>query len=383
MNETTYELAVELRHQLHQNAELSNEEVKTKQLLINFLQQNTQLEIKDRGSWFYAVYRCPDGGEVGAARTPGPRNIAFRADFDAIPVEDEICTPYRSLTPGVGHKCGHDGHAASLAAFAVEVNRLGAKNNIFFLFQHAEEVGAGARECVKVIAEEQIDEIFAFHNSSGFDKGLVVLKNGITNCASEGMEISFVGTPAHASQPEHGKNPALAVTAVVQALSRLSDPAQYQGLVLCTVIQIDVGERAFGCSASRGKLLLTLRAEFEHELQHLQTEIEKLVVSECEKYDLTYNFTYHDIFPETINWPESVDRLRQACIEANVPWFQRSDFQRGSEDFGYYTKKIPGAYFWIGNGKDHPAIHTAAFDFPDSHIKIACQVFGKLAGICE
>ena len=105
-----------------------------KQHLIEFLKTHTNLEIVDRGRWFYAIYHSK----------VGRRNIAFRADFDALPIEETINLPYGSECPGVSHKCGHDGHAATLCGFALEIDQNGSDNNVFFLFQHAEETGDGA-----------------------------------------------------------------------------------------------------------------------------------------------------------------------------------------------------------------------------------------------
>ena len=76
-----------------------------------------------------------------------------------------------------------------------------------------------------------------------------------------------------------------------------------------------------------------------------------------------------------------MDKVKAACDAIGQPWFERQDFQRGSEDFGHFMKNTPGAYFIVGNGKDTPAIHTVKFDFPDSHIKLVANVFGQLAGI--
>lgn len=373
MREDVYQKAVELRHELHRHPELSNEETMTKKRLMDFLKENApNLELHDRGKWFYAAYRSD---------APKAKTIAFRADFDAIPVLDDIDTPYKSQNPGVGHKCGHDGHSAALAGFAAEVSQRGADNNVIFIFQHAEEIGDGAKYCQVVLAEEGVDEIYGYHNSAGFEKDLVVVKAGINNCASEGMEISFTGSPAHASQPEKGKNPALAVCSIVQAIPDMIAPGRYKGLVLCTVIQIDVGERAFGCSASKGKLLLTLRAENEPELVDLQKEIEELAAAEAKKYGLGIEFTYHDVFPETRSWEEGVEKVKAACDALGFPWFERPGFQRGSEDFGYFTKEVPGAYFIVGNGVDAPPIHTVKFDYPDNQIRIVGDIFGQLAGI--
>ncbi len=373
MRKELYQKTVELRHWLHQHPELSCEEVETKKKLMEFVKENAPgLEIFDRGLWFYAAYRSDN---------PDAKNIAFRADFDAIPVEDDIDAPWRSVNPGVGHKCGHDGHAATLAGFAADVAERGADNNVIFVFQHAEEIGAGGEPCSVVMEEEKVDEVYGAHNSAGFEKDLVVVKAGINNCASEGMEIIFDGEPAHASQPENGKNPSLAVCNIVQSIPELIAPDKWDGLVLCTVVQIDVGERAFGCSASKGKLLMTLRAQNEPELDTLQRTLEDMAIEQAKEYGLGVGFIYHDVFPETRSWPEGVEKVKAACDAIGQKWFERTSFQRGSEDFGYFMKNTPGAYFIVGNGVDAPPIHTSKFDFPDTHIERVGKVFGQLAGI--
>ncbi len=72
-------MARELRHTLHQNAELSMEESKTKAILMEFLKNNTKLKIEDHGSWFLAEYDC----QKEEAET-----IAFRAEMDALPMRN-------------------------------------------------------------------------------------------------------------------------------------------------------------------------------------------------------------------------------------------------------------------------------------------------------
>ncbi|MDP4155111.1 MAG: amidohydrolase, partial [Bacillota bacterium] len=78
MKAQNYDLVKKLRHELHQHPELSNEEVWTKQHLMEFLKANTKLEIVDKGNWFYAIYRA-------GSNKP---NIAFRADFDGLPMDE-------------------------------------------------------------------------------------------------------------------------------------------------------------------------------------------------------------------------------------------------------------------------------------------------------
>ena len=88
MKKENLEKAIKLRHELHEHPELSNQEIWTKNHLIEFLREHTGLEIVDRGRWFYAVYRSEKGN----------RNIAFRADFDAIAMEEPDTLEYHNMS---------------------------------------------------------------------------------------------------------------------------------------------------------------------------------------------------------------------------------------------------------------------------------------------
>ncbi len=371
MYKENYNLAVKLRHELHEHPELSNQEIRTKNYLIKFLKEHTKLEIVDRGRWFYAVYK----------RGEGKKNIAFRADFDAIPMDEFIDILHGSKIEGVSHKCGHDGHSAALAGLALEIDKYGAENNVYFLFQHGEETGDGAKEASVFITENNIDEIYAYHNMSGLPFKIVAVKNGVTFCPSKGMIIHMEGAPSHASMPEKGRNPAFAIANIISAIPKYTSPDNYKGMVLCTVIQIAVGERAFGKSAGKGDLLLTIRTLYEEEMDKLQKSIKDLAREEAEKYGLKITFDYVDAFPETYNHPESSGKIRKATLNKGYEFMELKEAIRSSEDFGYYTKLTKGAIFLIGNGEDYPALHTNEYDYRDELIEVAVDVFRELIEI--
>ncbi|HQK53192.1 MAG TPA: amidohydrolase [Sedimentibacter sp.] len=359
------ELVKQLRHELHQHPELSNHENWTKNHLISFLKSHTNLKIADKGLWFYAIYHAGED----------KKNIAFHADIDAIPMEESIDIPYASKFPGVAHKCGHDGHAATLAGFALEIYQNGSEKNIFFLFQHAEETGEGAEQCVSFIRENNIEEIFTYHNYSGMALKSVNVIDYISNYASKGMTIYMEGSPSHASEPENGKNPAYAIAKIIDTIPKIVEPENNRGMVLCTVIQIKLGERAFGISASRGELLLTIRALYEPELDKLQKSLEDIALAQGNKYGLKVSFSYNDIFPETANHKESSDKIRMACQKKGLELSEMTEAFRGSDDFGHYLKQTKGAICYIGNGENYPVVHTPDFDFNDEIIETAVELF--------
>lgn len=364
-------LTKKLRHELHQHPELSNLEIWTKSHLIQFLKTNTSLEVVDKGQWFYAIYRSVER----------KGNIAFRADFDALPIDETIDIPHASKNTGVSHKCGHDGHAACLAGFALEVDQKGADKDIYFLFQHAEETGDGAIQCVSFIKENNIEEIYAFHNMSGMPFNSVHVIDGTAHCASKGMIIHLEGTPAHASQPEDGVNPSFAFAKIIDYIQEISSSKKYRGMVLCTVVHVNIGEKAFGVAASKGELMLTIRAFYEEELNQLQHLLENVTYNLASQYGLKANISYQDRFPETVNHTESSDKIRTVCHRKGIQLVEMKEAFRASEDFGHYLKETKGAICYIGNGEDYPHIHTVQYDFNDRIIETAVELFKGLANM--
>ena len=363
--------AIALRHELHAHPELSMEEVWTRSHLMEFLRENTKnLEIVDCGRWFYAMYRAenPKG------------TIGFRADFDALPIEESLPDlPYASTNPGVSHKCGHDGHAASLAGLALEIDQEGCDKNVVFLFQHAEETGAGAKETVETLSKLGIDEFYAYHNHTGPQpKHSILFRKGIAQCASTGMTIAMTGTVAHASMPENGVSPAIPLAKLACALPELAAPELYKSMVLCTIVQIAVGEKAFGVAPGYGELSITVRAEYEDELQDLLKKITDLAHQLAEEQGLGVEITYDDYFPETRNADWCVDKVRKAAEELGLTICELEEPRRGSVDFGHIIKAIPGCIFRVGDGPELPPTHTYLFDFPDEIIETAVEMFKKL-----
>ena len=369
MEQSLFEKTVALRRALHAHPELSNQEQGTKARLMDFLRKNTsRLEIVDQGAWFYAV----------CSGQPEGRRIAFRADMDALPIDETVSLPYGSQTPGVSHKCGHDGHSATLAALAADISRTGCKNTVYFVFQPAEETGEGAMRCAPLMEEEQVEEIFAWHNSPDAAENAVLLRHGTAACASEGMSLYFHGAPSHASDPFLGRNPAFAIARLISALPELYRAEEQQGLVLATVVHVQVGEAAFGTSPGNGVLRVTLRAEREEELTRLRRRVDQLAYDLSAEYGLEYHAERCDIFPENRNHDESVDKVAAVCRQLGITWSEMPFAERGSEDFGYFTQHTRGAYFLVGSGEG-PAHHTTAFDFPDRIIPTAFRILRALA----
>ena len=363
MQASNLEKITELRHKLHSHAELSLQEIETKRILMDFISENTSLEVCDQGEWFYAF---KDG--------QGDNPIAFRADMDALPIPETIELEYSSQTEGVSHKCGHDGHSAALCGLALELDSMEDIRPVYLIFQHAEEIGVGGKVCSELLQEKDITEVYAFHNRSGYPEGSVIYRRGLIQPASEGLTIKLTGARSHASDPELGRNPSHIVGEILSLVHEIPE-RPHRGLVLCTVVHLEVGTKDFGISAGEGEISLTLRAEHSKDLNYMEQEICDLAEQLGQEEDIEVEFTRTDIFPDTKNSAFAVDHVISVAESLGYDTIPMEKLWRSSEDFGYYTKKCHGAIFYIGNGRKHPPVHTVEYDFNDRILSNAVDMF--------
>lgn len=365
MNNINLEKALMLRKNLHRNAEASGNEVKTKKILMDFLDQNTDLEIIDMGKWFYAVKNGTKSGNV----------IAFRADMDAVLIDETIDIEYSSTTKNVSHKCGHDGHCAVLCALALELNKINMCNTIYFIFQHSEETGAGAKECCEGLERIKIDEIYGFHNIPSFKTGEILIKTDTFAYSSCGVKISLIGEPTHAAYPDNSKNPCFAFTRMINRFDELTE--NLSGKAYVTVICLNSGKPTFGTAAGDGVLMLTVRAELEKELNLIIERLKSIAYDSSE--NMKCNIDLCDEFPETYNDYETVLKVKSICQGNALSFTELKAPMRWSEDFGHYLKNIKGAYIGIGSRENHAELHTENYDFPDEIIPYAVKLFKLIA----
>ena len=184
----------------------------------------------------------------------------------------------------------------------------------------------------------------------------------------------MTGRSSHASEPEKGRNPAFALASLISRIEvLLREP--HEGLVLCTVVNVRLGERDFGISPGEGEVSLTLRAERESEMDALEGDIRREAGLLAWVGGLELNFEESDVFPETVSDEACVDRVVSAAGRLGLKVLDMPEPWRASEDFGYYTKRCPGAIFYIGNGEGYPALHTPGYDFNDRILDTAVSMF--------
>jgi len=368
----TIQELIDFRRRLHQLAERSGQEKNTAEYVSEILKtlNPAQLHTNIGGNGIVAIF-----GKRGPL-------ILFRAELDALPIEDSINTDYVSHTVGVGHKCGHDGHMAALLGLGKWLSLQNLKNEarIGLLFQPAEETGEGAAKIIEsgLLESIQPSAMLAFHNLPGYPKHKVLLKEGVFAKASTGMIISLKGKTSHAAHPEDGISP---VKAVIELLSYLehvqADRKRLDDGSLLTIVHARIGEVAFGTSPGEAVVMATVRAENTAVMDEIVTQVKAHVNEIAQANLLKVNVTETERFETTDNNPDLTTLVAQSATDLGLEVPPLDSPFGWSEDFGRFTRIMPGAMFGIGSGNNHPQLHHPDYDFPDEIIPTVVSIYIK------
>lgn len=365
----------EFRRDLHRFPEVSREEAATAQRIVAALSglRPDQVITGLGGHGVAAVFN-------GAATGP---TLLFRAELDALPIEEISAAAHRSTIPGKGHLCGHDGHMTFLMGLARLLSRQRpARGRVVLMFQPAEEDGFGAAAVVADpnYAAIKPDWAFAIHNLPGLPFGHAALKSGVVNCASQGLRIVLTGKTAHASQPENGSSPGLALAQLIPELAALGQGGPLgPDYRLVTITHAKLGEPAFGIAPGEAELWATLRAIADDKMAALRAAAIALAETEAAGQGLKVSFSHHDDFAASVNNPDATRQLQRALESLAVPHGEADLPMRASEDFGRFGQ--PGtrsAMLFLGVGESHAALHNPDYDFPDSLIPLGVQIFHRV-----
>ena len=387
---------------------------------------------------------------------PDVPTIALRADTDALPIDERaLCSDgahiddvlemvdmsdsvegqprglspkgYCSTVRGVSHKCGHDGHTTILLRVADMIAQsptVYADKNIMLIFQPEEETGRGSQKILDsgIMQRYNIQAVYGLHNIPGEPLGEVLLSGETFAAASVGVKYSLTGRQTHASTPEKGLNPGLAVAEIIDRFNNLNHSgdthenrdahnAQNNQTVSIipsllapwrnknrngqnnhgvqsnpndevvpnsnfsrsTLICVRLGEEAYGTSAGDAEVMFTLRAFTNKRMDALRSEADGIVADVCKKYGLQMNVSECDPFKATENDAEMSKHLEQIFEETGFVVRSIEKPFRWSEDFANYLLQYRGVFFGIGSGEDCYELHHPAYDFPDKLIEPAAQ----------
>jgi amidohydrolase len=363
--------ALKIRKKLHELAELSGEESQTADFMEALLRQLEPDELVTGigGAGICATF-LPASPDI-------QKHYVVRAELDALSIDEYIEIPHRSATPGVAHKCGHDGHMAIVWQVAqyFSQHRI-PQTAVSVLFQPAEETGHGAKQ---MLEDEKFGlpkhAIFlALHNIPGAPLGEVSCKPDVFSCASTGIIIQLTGKTSHAAEPEKGINPAGAAAQILEYALSMSD-ADKNNFQLITPIHVELGSRAFGTSAGTATLMFTLRTFSNDELTELKEAMQDYVTKLAKEEELEVEITYTETFDATTNDHELVSFLKQLSRDERWNYRELAIPYLWSEDFGYFTSAHRGIMFGLGSGEHHPPLHSRKYDFPDELLDIGAHIF--------
>lgn len=366
----------EIRHYLHAHPELSFEEEKTAAYVADKLE-----------GWGYEVTRNIGGyGVVGCLTVGnGGRNIAIRADMDALPILEKSGLSYASKMNGKMHACGHDGHTTMLLGAAKYLAQTrNFTGTVTLIFQPAEEAGEGSGAQAMIadglFERFPVDAIFGLHNHPGIAERVVLTRSGPIMAAADTALIRVIGKGGHASRPHLTVDPIVVASGLVIALqtvvSRNVDPTE---TAVITVGSIHGGE-ASNVISEHVDLAISIRSFSPVIRQLLQKRVCELTEQHVAAYGASAQIEYQLGYPVVVNSDEETifatevarELLGENCV-ATCPLIP------GSEDFAYYLQHKPGSFLRLGNGLNSAVLHNPNYNFNDENLTVGAALWARLA----
>ncbi|WP_010285847.1 M20 metallopeptidase family protein [Kurthia massiliensis] len=367
------------RRHLHMYPELSYEEVKTAQYVEQQLKQMAH---------FHITRLTPTSVlAVLKGKRPG-KTVAFRADMDALPIQEDTDLPFQSKHDGVMHSCGHDAHTAMLLGAAKVLSERGQAfaGELRFVFQHGEEVAPGG--AVDLVAQgimNNVDYIFALHVHPEYETGQIAIRSGKMNAAGDDFAITVQGKGGHASEPYKAIDPLIIGTEIVTALQTIvSRKMPTFDTPVLSVTMFHCGQ-APNIIDDVAKIGGTIRSHDERVRVASREQLEKIVHNICLMHGATAIITWDLGCAAVINDEEATHFAKQAAeavvgVEQTVP-IQEPLFI--AEDFSAYTEVVPGAMQLLGVynkalGDPYP-LHHSKFRLDEKALINGTQYFVQLA----
>ena len=364
---------IRVRHDIHKHPELGFAEHRTQELVMAWL--------RERG---YEPRAIAGTGVVADLHPSGDPIVALRCDLDALPIHETTELPYRSVHDGVSHKCGHDGHTTILLGVAALLaeRRDSIPVDVRLLFQPAEEGvrGGGARVMVEEGAVTGVGQVYGLHNWPGFPKGVVRVKAGPVMAEVDNICLTIRGKGGHASQPQVCRDPIVAGAQIVTALQTVV--SRGVGALESGVVSIGSFQagHAYNVIPGSAQLLGTIRTLAAGTRERIHARIGEVVAGVAAAMGVAADLVIEPVYPVLSNDPDcaaTVQRVaRRLFPDAEVGEDELPLL--ASEDFSFFTRAVPGAYFFLGAGipgADTPGCHHPDFDFDDDLIERGIAMF--------
>jgi N-acetyldiaminopimelate deacetylase len=359
----------EVRKELHRIPEPAFKEIKTRDLLLHYLQPLEDISIH--------LFMNSTGILVEYSAGEGPY-LLFRADMDALPVTEQTDCGFASVHEGMMHACGHDMHMTILLGliYKVAANRPAA--NLLFLFQPAEE-GMGGAESVlaeKLIQAFDVKHAFALHVTGHLPLNTVSSKAGIFFAIPQEFDVEFTGKSAHAAFPEKGRNALAGGLEFYKKAHKFIANLQIMDKV---IFNIGVMNSGVIRNIIPDKCLLqgTHRTLDKTVRDIINAEIATLARETAKAHNLKHKVELLCTYDPVVNDAELCRTLKTVCRRLNVDYKESKTFMTG-EDFGFFTTMYPGLLFWLGAGEQPYGLHSEKFLPDEACIPTGINVFYQL-----
>ncbi len=365
------------RRDIHRYPETSFQEFRTSRLVADTLSE-LGIEVQTGVGKTGVVGYIGDGAPV----------VGIRADMDALPIQEANDVPYASQTPGASHACGHDAHTAILLAVARMFTEMPDRpaGQIRLFFQPSEEAQdaegkSGAMRMVEEGALEGVDRVIALHVSSGTPSGKVEIRSGYAMAAVDSFFATIRGEGCHGAYPHHGIDPVYLLAQVVNAIHGIR--ARRINPMLPAVISVGSvhGGDAENVIPNAVKLTGTIRSYDEETRKRQWSELER-AFGVARALGGDYELQIREGYPATYNDPAVSETIRQTTLDLfGADQLHPPEAGMGAEDFGYMSRKAPGAMLMLGAKRDevNRPHHSPIFDIDESNLYVGAALLAETA----
>ncbi|MDK9711293.1 amidohydrolase [Acidaminobacter sp.] len=332
---------IDMRRYFHENPELSCQEFKTQEKIME--------ELDALGIPYEKAGSTSLIAKINAGK--GSKTVALRADTDALPVIEQSGVPFTSKNPGVMHACGHDAHTAMLLGAAKILSEMKEElpGEVRLFFQEGEEMFAGANKIIAAGGMEGVDAVFGMHGMPGMKTGYYDLTPGYRMAGCDTIYIKFEGISGHGSAPHKAKDtihPACMFVNDIQGIvTKNVDPLES--------VVLSVGKFVGGTKAN----IVAKYTELDISMRYFDPKVREIVHAGIQRHAKAIADMYE--LQVEVNIEPSAVALRndevvtQIASEAAEKVFgsQRNIETRklmGSEDMPFYFQHAPGAFALLG-----------------------------------
>jgi hippurate hydrolase len=202
--------------------------------------------------------------------------------------------------------------------------------------------------------------------------------------SSDYVTINLYGIGGHGAMPHKANDPIVAMSSIVMSLqtivSRNIDP---QEMAVITVGAVYSGQANNVIPAS-ATMELSVRALNPMVRKQLELRIKELVKHQAESYSVQADIEWKPGYAVLVNSPKETDIARKVALQTfgAQAVIEHGAALTASEDFAFMLEKVPGCYFFVGNGagnsKGACMVHNPQYDFNDANIEVGAKMWKAL-----